>query len=274
MFSLNVTLAADEGSPLVHFAATGPADHTYGPRCSTGIGVTESGYFRITASDEWVFRGSGGGSGADHINFNLGKTRIQVDVYGNASEFSIEKDFEDLGETGVVADLAGSLLPVHKVALKGREGFGILGFTWMEAPPPRNNHEGTVLITSNGAAGLTAEKSAEVLGSVRVERCAVVQEMLIPYDRKLQVPEFAGGDPLGKTRPDQEAPEYVPGKWPLAAYSEEQVAYLLPLDAELSECVSPLVRADGADSPLLHMQVLTPTGTHKEVLAGYVEKCE
>ena len=176
---------------------------------------------------------------------------------------------------GLQADLAGDPFPVHRVSLEGKTGYGILGFTWLEAPPPHDNFNGTVLITSREPGAVTAELAARILGTVRAERCAVVRQMLIPrFNRKLHLPVFVGGDPLGKTRPDDESPEYKPPGSPLLMWSEAQVAFLLPLNEELSACVAPLVRADAISSPILHMQVLSPTGTHKELLAGYVAQCQ
>jgi len=267
--------ASDVAMPRVYFAASGPAEYTYGPRCGNGIEATDSSYFRITAPPEWQYTGGGGGSGADYLLFNIGKQRVQVDVYANAQEFKIERDFEDHGPTGISADLGGTTVPIHKVALKGRTGHGILGFRWLEHSAPRQDYEGTVLITSRKSDALSPEQAAQVLGTVRAERCAVVREMLIPYvDRKLHLPTFVGGDPLGKNRPEEEPPLFTPPTSPLLLWTEAQIAYLLPLDEKRSACVAPLVRADAESNRMLHLQVLAPTGTHKKVLAEYVAQCD
>jgi hypothetical protein len=261
--------------PLVRFAAYGPADATYGPSCGTGIEGTGSDIFRLTSPDGWIQRGTGGGTGADDISFEVGGPRVIVDLYATRNELQAERGFEDRGETGTSVDLGGSSFALHEVAVDDRTGYGILNVPWLVGIPGTPDKEGTVLVTSREAGLVTAEEATTVLETVRVERCAAISQILIysPMSRHMLVPEFEGGDPLGKTRPDEPAPEYVPGESPLLTYSEAQVAYLLPLAEEVAECVAPLVREDAASSPMLHLQVLTPSGTHKETLGAYVERC-
>jgi hypothetical protein len=108
-----------------------------------------------------------------------------------------------------------------------------------------------------------------------VERCAAISQTLVwgPTSRHQLVPEFEGGDPLGKTRPDEPHPTYVPGESPLLTFSEAQVAYLLPVAADVADCVAGLVREDAKSDPILHFKVLAPSGTMKDELAAYVARC-
>ena len=122
---------------------------------------------------------------------------------------------------------------------------------------------------------ISTEAAAAVLSTVRVERCAAISQTLIygPAARHQLVPQFEGGDPLGKPRPDEPHPPYVPGESPLLTFSEAQVAYLLPVPGGVADCVAELVRADAPSDPILHLKVLTPSGTQKEQLADYVARC-
>lgn len=262
--------------PVVRFAAHGPAPNTVGPRCGEGIIESTSSLFRVTAPEEWVHRGGSGGSGATSLGFDARGTRVEVDLYGTTEELERATGFEDLGETGVIVDLAGTPMPLHRVTVEDRTGFGILGFVYIEGLPTVGEKVGSVLVTSRVEDAVTPEEAAQVLRTVRLERCSAISQILIwgPVGGYQLVPEFEGGDPLGKVRPDQDPPAYVPGESVIRALSEEQVAYLLPLEPNVSACVAPLVRADADGSdPLLHLKVLTPMGTHREVLAEYVSRC-
>lgn len=275
--SAEPTPAAAMGGPVpvVHLAAHGPAASTYGPRCGDGIEGTGSDIFRVTVPEGWVQRGTSGGTGADDISFEVGGTRVTVDLFATEEEFRFEDEFEDLGETGVQVDLGGRTVPLHEVTMEGRRGYGILGVTYIEGLPRTGDRTGSILVTSPEGAALSPEVAADVLGTVRVERCSAISQMLIwgPAAGYQLVPDFAGGDPLGKERPDEDPPAYVPGESPLLTYSEDQVAYLLPLDQETARCVAPLVRADAGSNPILHLTVFAPSGTGKETLAGYVSRC-
>jgi hypothetical protein len=261
--------------PVVYLAAHGPAPSTYGPRCGDGIEGVYSDVFRITVPESWVQRGTSGGSGADAISFEVGGTRVTVDLFATEEEFRFEDEFEDLGETGVQVDLGGRTVPLHEVTMEGRRGYGILGVTYIEGLPRTGDQVGAVLVTSPEGAELSPEVAADVLGTVRVERCRAIAQLLIrgPAAGYQLVPEFDGGDPLGKERPDEDPPAYVPGESPLLTYSEDQVAYLLPLEDEVARCVAPLVRADAGANPILHLNVFVPSGTAKETLAEYVSQC-
>ncbi|MBT8404106.1 MAG: hypothetical protein KJP18_09625, partial [Gemmatimonadetes bacterium] len=261
--------------PVVRFAAFGPSPGTYGPRCGTGIEGSSSDVFRITAPADWVYRGTSGGSGADDISFDLNGTRVTVDLYADRGELRIETDFEDRGPTGLTVELPGASVPLHEVFVGGRTGYGILYVPWLVDLPAADDPEGTILITSREPGLVDPETAAAVLGTVRVDRCAAISRTLIwgPMSRRQLVPDFEGGDPLGKTRPDEPHPEYVPGESPLLTFSEAQVAFLLPVPAEVADCVAGLVREDAPSDPILHMKVLLPSGTMKEELEAYVAQC-
>jgi len=270
--------AAPVPAPVIRFAAHGPAPRTYGPRCGDGIEGTSSDVFRITAPDDWLQRGTGGGSGPDHISFEVAgsRSRVVVDLYASREELDYQNDFEDRGPTGLTVDVAGTSVPLHEVAVEDRTGYGILHLPWLLEVPRLGEIEGSVLVTSRGPGLMTSEGAASVLGTVRVERCSGISQLLVwgPASGRLLLPEFEGGDPLGKERPDDPQPAYVPGQSPLLAYSEAQLAYLLPLEAEVARCVAPLVREDAGDDPILHLKVLAPSGTMKETLAAYAARCE
>lgn len=79
-------------------------------------------------------------------------------------------------------------------------------------------------------------------------------------------------DPLGKSYPDQPVPVYVPGELPLAAYSLEQIAYLLPVEESISMCAADQVKTI-ADDPVAHFFVFRPIGTFKDDFADLIAPC-
>lgn len=269
------SFATEVTHPRVHWAATGPADHAHGPRCGDGIQATHSSFFRMTTPADWSYMGGGGSGGsADYLVFDANGRRIEIGVYSNQGELRGATNFEDLGDSGHAADLAGTPMPVHKISIEGRSGYGMLGFRWLENIPPRSDYEGSVLITSNEPDAVALDTATRILGSVRVERCAVANHMIIPQrDRRLYVPEFVGGDPLGKSLPTDPAPLFTPPTSPLLLWSQAQVAYLLPLPEATSDCVAKLIRADAETSRILHLQVLAPVNQQKDILARYAEQC-
>ena len=240
--------ATPDPIPLVRFAAHGPAASTFGARCGDGIEGTSSDVFRVTAPGDWIYRGTGSGSGPDGIYFEVGGTRVEVDLYINREELDSESSFEDGGEAGVTVDLAGTPFPLHAVAVEDRTGYGILFVPWLVNLPGTADHEGSILISSREAGAVSAEVAAAVLGTVRAERCAAISRTLVwgPASGRMLVPEFEGGDPLGKTRP-----------------------------AEPARCVAPRVRERAASDPMLHLKVLvpSPSGTFKEELAALAAGC-
>lgn len=261
--------------PVVHFAAYGPQPYTWGPPCADGLEQSPSNVFRVTVPESWTFRSSSGGTGIHTLGFDTQAGRVVLDMFVSQDVFQLAHDYQALGPSGTTVDIEGTSFPLTEVTIGGRQGFGIPEITYIEGIPRRGPMTGGVLLTSETEGGVDATLAAEVLGSVRVERCGAIAQLFIwgPASGYQLVPEFDGGDPLGKELPPGGSPAFVPGESPLLTWSEEQVAYLLPLEAEVAQCVAPLVRADAASDPILHMKALTPSGTMKDVLAGYVERC-
>ncbi len=261
--------------PIVHFAAYGPAPSTWGPGCATGLEVSPSDVFRVRVPEEWTYRSSSGGSGIHTLGFDTGDGRVLLDMFVSLDRLQLADDLEVVGETGTTVDIAGTSFPLSEISIDGRHGFGIMEIPYIDGLPRTGPMTGAFLISSANPEAVDAALAVRILGTVRVERCGAISRLLVmgPANGIQAVPEFEGGDPLGKERPDEPSPEFVPGKSPLLVWSEAQVAYMLPLPEAQARCVAPLVRADAADDPILHFRVLVPNGTHKELLADYVARC-
>lgn len=262
-------------NPVVHFAASGPRPHTWGPPCADGLERSPSDVFRVTVPSGWTYKGSSGGTGIHTLELNAPAGRMVLDMFVTQNEFQLAHDFEALGPSGSTVDIAGTSFALTEVTIGGRHGFGIPRITYIEGIPGRDPITGGVLLTSPVEGAVDAALAEELLGTVRIERCGAISQLLIwgPAGGYQLVPDFDGGDPLGKELPGGGSPAWVGGQSPLLTWSEEQVAYLLPLEGDVARCVAPLVRADAGSDPILHLKTLTPSGTFREVLAGYVQRC-
>jgi hypothetical protein len=75
---------------------------------------------------------------------------------------------------------------------------------------------------------------------MRRERCAIFDAIGLEnaFAMATLLPMFDGGDPLGKTPPDSERQPFDPATAiiPYAAYTQDQLAYIVGYDQARSEC--------------------------------------
>lgn len=261
--------------PIARLVAHGAsAPNTFGPACSTGIEESSSAMFRFTVPADWTWRGGGGGTGASDVSFDASDGgRVVVDLFKTAEELSFEAAFEIVGDAGVIIDLAGQEFPLQEVTIDGRSGYALIDVPYLGPMPIVGEHLGSVVISSNDLV-LAADEIAAVLSTVRAERCSIVQEVAIwgPVGGVHLVPRFTP-DPMGKTYPEQPQPTYEPGGSRTNAYSLEQVAYLLPLEISVAECVAPKAQEAAADDIVTDIQILAPTHAGKDALAALGAEC-
>ena len=270
---VSVPGSGDVAVPIAKFAAAGEGDPgTIGPACGDNEDRGD-GIFRFTAPAGYEWQGMGGGSGAAEFTITDGDTTIQIDSYGAEEEYEADSDLEDLGESGTTVDIDDETFEVHEVTMEDEPGFGIFGIEYLSPVPMVDALIGGVVVSSRDVE-LTVDQAVEILETVRAERCAVVAEAQIwgPAAGVQLVPHFEP-DPLDKTYPDQPQPAYTPGDSVVNTYTEEQVAYLLPLPEDVSVCVAPLAQEAAADDLVLDRTILSPTGTGKEQLEELVAEC-
>jgi hypothetical protein len=266
--------SSDVGVPVARYVAHGPSTpNTFGPQCSTGIGESPSSMFRLTAPAAWTYRGGSGGTGPSQLVFETAEGEVLVDLYKAAEELRYEYSFEVGADAGPEIEIDGDRFPLKGVTIGERTGFALVDLPYLGPLPVAGDVEGTVTVTARDV-DLSPDEIAEVLSSVRAERCAVVAEVGIwgPVAGVQLVPRF-DPDPMGKPYPDQPQPVSAPGESRVNAYSVEQVAYLLPLEAGVDACVAPKAQELAAGDFLVDTLILSPVNNAKETLAALTDGC-
>lgn len=259
--------------PVISFAASGPGEpNTFGPQCSMGIEATASNLFRVTAPASWTQRGSGGGSGASDLRFEVGDGEVYVDMGATEGEL---RDVE-FGDAAGEADLAGTTAPIVEATLDERTGYAIDGVVWMTGLPDQfgGEEEMTIVVSSADPALPTLEEATAVLSSVRVERCAAIADALVAAsaDRVLGVPEFVD-DPLGKTYPGGDQPA-LDMAGAVNAWSTDQLAYLLPFPEPVDQCVAESLQDElPSVFPIGMGAVSAVQGTQQDALIAIADAC-
>ena len=163
-----------------------------------------------------------------------------------------------------------------EISLEGDPGYALVDFDYMSPIPGLSQGAalGTVALTSSEPGRPTLEEATELLGSVRIERCGAVGEAMIwgPVGGARLVPRFEP-DPMGKTYPDQPQPAYVPGVSPLDSYTLEQIAYLMPVEADVAMCAAEKAVEFGAGNPIGYLFMFTPSGTNTADLEAILAEC-
>lgn len=137
----------------------------------------------------------------------------------------------------------------------------------------------TIFITSSDPAVPTLDDATALLSTVRVERCAGIQQAILfsSISNTLAVPHVEN-DPLGKPFPGGGQPNYDPSGL-LNAWTEEQLAYLLPLPAPADRCAAQKLQDSSVRETLppaftLLAMALTPfSDADKAALVELSESC-
>ena len=262
--------------PVISFAAHGPSEpNTYGPQCSTGIEATSSNLFRVTSPEGWVQRGSGGGSGASDMRFEVGDGEVFVDMAAVQNEVSLIGDIDFGAEVGE-ADLGSATAPIVEAAYDDRTGYAIDGVVWMTDLPQQFDGESamTIVVSSTDPALLTLDDATALLSSVRVERCAAIADALVAAsaERVLAVPEFVD-DPLGKTHPGGDQPA-LDMAGAVNAWSTDQLAYLLPFAEPVDRCVAESLQEELPEEFIIGTSVVSAVqGTQQDALIAIADAC-
>lgn len=262
--------------PIVRFAAHGPqAANTIGPQCAEGLDARGGDVFRFTPPPAWVWQGTSGGSSYDEVTVIADGVRMTVTQAAYEEDKERLREFVIIGPAGVDVDLGGEAVPIIQITLGGAPGYAIVDLPYMNPLPVLDNGAlGTIVLTSDSDGGPTLEVATELLGSVRVERCAAVGQAMIwgPVKGVHLVPRFEP-DPLGKTYPDQPQPAHEATTWVLDAYSLEQVAYLMPVGADIAECAAAKAVEFGADNPIGYLLMFLPGGTNRVEFDALMASC-
>lgn len=271
------TASTSVAVPIARFTAHGrQAANTIGPGCATGIDTRGGDTFRFTPPPTWAWRGTSGGSSYDQVSLSADDVRMFVTEAAYDEEREALDEFTIVGPSGVEVEIDGTAVPIIRITLKGAPGYAIVDLPYLgPLPVVRGGFAlGTVALTSDETGRPTIEEATELLGSVRIERCEAVSEAMIwgPAVGVHLVPRFEP-DPLGKVYPDQAQPQYRPTTWTLDAYSLEQVAYLMPVDADRAMCAAAKAVEANAGNPVGHLAMFLPNGTNKAALDAIVAAC-
>jgi hypothetical protein len=60
---------------------------------------------------------------------------------------------------------------------------------------------------------------------------------------------------------------------PLDSYSLEQIAYLMPVEADIAACAASKAVKHGADNPIAYFTMLLPGGTGREEFGEVIADC-
>jgi len=262
--------------PVARFAAHGPqATNTIGPNCADGIDTRGGDVFRFTPPVGWVWWGTSGGTGSDTVTVDADGVKMFVTESSYAYETEGLSGWTIIGPSGTDLNIDGESVPMMDVTLDGATGYAIVDLPYLGPLPLVTGGWalGTVVLTSDTPGRPTLEEAAEILQSVRIERCAAVGEALIwgPGDGVQLVPRFEP-DPLGKVYPEQPQPPFAPASQ-LEGYSVEQVAYLMPVEADIAMCAAEAAMKHFSGDPLGALWVLTPSSTAKEDLSAVIAHC-
>ena len=264
--------------PIVRFAAHGPqAENTIGPDCGMGIDTHGGDVFRFTPPQGWTWKGTSGGSSYDQVTVK-DPDDVSLVVTESAYDYDTEnfREWQVIGPAGAEIDIDGITLPIMEVSLEGNPGYALVDFDYMSPIPALSQGAslGTVVLTSSEPGRPTLDEATELLGSVRIERCGAVGEAMIwgPAGGARLVPRFEP-DPMGKTYPDQPQPAYEPEVSPLDAYTLEQIAYLMPVEADVAMCAAEKAVEFGAGNPIGYLFMLTPSGTAQADLEALLADC-
>lgn len=262
--------------PIARFTAHGPqAANTIGPACAEGIDTRGGDVFRFTPPAAWAWQGTGAGTSYDEVTLVADDVRMTVTEAAYDYEKEAIRELEIVGPSGVDVDIDGETIAIMQVMLGGASGYAIVDLPYLGPLPTLDDGAlGTVLLTSDSMDRPTVEEATELLGSVRIERCAAVGESMIwgPAGGVHLVPRFEP-DPLGKAYPDQPQPAFEPPQSVLDAYSLEQVAYLMPVDADVSMCAAAKAVEFGAGNPIGYLFMFLPNGTNTSDLDAIVAAC-
>lgn len=263
--------------PIARFAAHGPeAVNTIGPGCAVGIDNSGGDVFRFTPPATWTWQGTSGGSSYDQVTLNADEVRMVVTEAAYDYDTEVIREWLVIGPAGAEIEIDGVTIPIMEVSVEGSGGYAIVDVDYMSPMPALTPGAslGTVALTSSETDRPTLDEAEQLLGSVRIERCAAVGEAMIwgPGGGARLVPRF-DPDPLGKTYPDQPQPAYVPTITPLDSYTLEQVAYLMPVEADVALCAAEKAVEFGAGNPVAYLFMFSPTGTNKEDLDAIVAQC-
>jgi hypothetical protein len=263
--------------PIVRFAAHGPqADNTIGPGCADGIDARGGDLYRFTPPVGWEWRGTSGGTGYDEVQVRDGDVSLFVTESAYDFDTAALREWEVIGPADADVEIDGISLPIMEVSLEGNTGYALVDFDYMSPIPGLFNGAatGTVALTSAEPGRPTLDDARQLLGSVRIERCAAVSEAMIwgPAGGVHLVPRFEP-DPLGKPYPDQPQPSYEPTVFALDAYSLEQIAYLMPVEPGIAMCAADKAMAFGAGNPIAYLFMFAPSGNNRTDLEAIIAEC-
>jgi len=276
----------DDDYPVLRFVAHGEgAPNTYGPSCAVGIETSSTNVFRVTAPDGWTHRGGLGGSGRTTLDFDVDGVQATIYFAASTNELVQHPNLEFGSLVGSV-ELPGATAELVEVTDLGTGSSELTGYGITEVPWLTNLPEGwfsseltmTIFATSPDPAVPAIEDATELLSSLRVERCAGIEQAIIFYSSSnlLAVPHVEN-DPLGKSFPGGDQPKFDPS--PLDVWTVEQLAYLLPLPAPADRCAAqklqdPSVRATLPPLFSVSTFALAPrSDTDKAALVELSESC-
>ena len=263
--------------PVARFAAHGPqAANTIGPTCAVGIDNGGGDVFRFTPPASWTWKGTSSGSSYDQVTLTADDVSIIVTESAYDYDTELLNEWQVVGPAGADIEIDGVSIAIMEVSLEGGSGFAIVDLDYLSPLPGLTTGAalGTIAVTSEAPGRPTLDEARALLETVRIERCAAVGEVMIwgPGGGARLVPRFEP-DPLGKTYPDQPQPAYESGVSPLDSYTLEQVAYLMPVEADIALCAAEGAVEFGVGNPVAYVFMFSPNGTNSEDLDAIVAQC-
>lgn len=236
----------DVVDPVFHHVSAVAPPGSWGPLCNTDNQDEWAPGWRITVPEDWRRAGTGGSSSFYDIRFETTEGfEVVVDWTESVESFGFtegapvgEADFD--GEAVTVMDHSDDTTTIFSMDFIVQSAGGVVEF---QGSP--SVHQ--VAVSSPGEMGMTQDEATEILTSMQRERCAILDAMALENAIALAVllPEFEGGDPLGKTPPSSDRLSFDPTTAimnPASSYTDDQLAYIVGFDQPTSECFVAQVR--------------------------------
>ncbi len=259
----------DSGSELIdpvfpHVSAEAPPN-SYGPLCNPDNERNWARDWRISVPEGWTFASSGGSSSFYDIGFNTPDGFVvEVDWTESIDSFGFtdgvpagDVDFD--GESVTVMDSSDETNTILSIDYIAQSAGAFVEFQGNDVALNQ------VAITAPVEAGFGQDELTSILTTMRRERCAILGALSLENAFQLGavLPIFEGGDPLGKTLPTSERLPFdiAQALDPLAAYTDDQLAYIVGFDQATSECFVANVRATrptDMNDPAIFINPVTP----------------
>lgn len=271
---------ADVTDPIYHHVSAEAPPNSFGPWCNAANVRPWAPGWRITAPDGWTHASSSGSNSYYELGWNTPDGFFvevawteSIDSRGFTTGTPV-RDIDFDGETVALSDSSDDVKTTLSIDFIAQSAGGLVDA--LGGGVALNQ----ISITAPAEMGMSEAELTAILTTMQRERCAILDALPLENAFQLGVvlPMFDGGDPLGKTPPTSARLPFEAGGAlnPAAAYTDDQLAYIVGFDQATSECfvanVRPMLPTEPGDVAAL-IDPITPDSeealvAHRAVLAN------